>query len=108
MKNPFKGLSMTTTKSTGTSLTMKNLQDAFEYFKSFEYLEKESNAALNIAVGERIVNAAYKQKIINQQEAMRLFMSIEINRGLIVSPKMQKRLKKIKPENLKKNRFASK
>ena len=92
MINPF-----TTTKiSTGSALTLKDFKRATKYLTSKKYMKKEAEKQEVMAKAEMFLGKALYQKIITESEYWWLFNTIMINGMLVVSPKMYKRLIKVK------------
>lgn len=90
------GFARTTNKASGTTLTEKTLNDFVKLMKSKKYLKMIEENNLGGYKGEMIVSFAHQQNIINEAEYYDLLFSIQMNGFLLVSPKMGKRLEKVK------------
>ena len=96
-KSDFTGLSTFASPSaTGSTLAIKDFNRAVKYLKSKKYQKRIQEEREFKYRGQQIVSLALDQKIITMKEYWYLMMTININGGLIVSPKMYKRLSKVK------------
>ncbi len=100
--NSYAGLSQFTNRTSGGALTLEMLEKQIKYMTSKEYQEKEMKKMQAIAMGQIIAQQAYNQGLINDSELIQILGSIGINQGLVVSPRIAKKLRKVKlPKRIK-------
>lgn len=89
---PYAGLSQTTTKASGTTLTLKHLEKTMRYFRSKKYLKKVQEEEMMRAKGHQIALDALRDGKITEYEYALCVGSINMNGALVVNKEIYEKL----------------